>query len=89
MQLWTIQRDYEKEMDREINFKVRRSWLNKWFKENRKGQETNGNIEKDTYEFLQDFLNDYVLEDSIEVYQKAEREDAILEITPLEDWYAI
>ena len=89
MWLWAVQRNYEDEKDREINFRVRRSWLNKWFKKKRKGEETNGNIEKERYKFLQDFMDDYVLEDNIEVYLKAEEDNAILEIIPLGDWYAI
>lgn len=89
MWFWTVETDYENEREREIEFEVSEMWLNNWFNENRKGSETWGNIENTTYETLQDFLDDWILDDSVKMYTDAIEDNQVLGINPISDWYRI
>lgn len=81
--------DYKKLKMRDIQFKVSKSWFNKWFSNKRKGKETNGNIEKERYETMEDFLADWTLDDSNEMYNDAIKDNKVIEIRPISEWFDI
>ena len=61
----------------EANFEVPNDWFEKWFDKNCKGQPTNGNIDKDIYEVPEDFCNDYISDDTYDMYCDALLDDVI------------
>lgn len=60
-------------------FRVPREWAEKYFREHLEGSETNGFIDKEHYETLDDFLNDYILDEMNPVYEQAIKDGVILE----------
>jgi len=89
MWFWTVETDYEKDMERDIEFEVSESWFNNWFDKNRKGTETRGNIENEKYEIPQDFLDDWILDDSVEMYIDAIEDNEVLATRPISEWVSI
>lgn len=69
-----------------INFEVPVDWLRDWFDKNRKGEESNGNIEKDCYETLEDWLDDYILDEMDVLYCDALTDGVILNEEHVNDW---
>lgn len=84
-----IETDYKKWREREIQFKVPKSWFEKWFSNKRKGKETNGNIEKERYETSEDFLSDWILDDTYEMYNDAIKDNKVIEIRPISECFDI
>ena len=82
MWFWTVETDYENENERDIEFEVSESWFNN----NRKGSETRSNIENERYETPQDFLDDWILDDSYEMYINAMEDNAVLAKKSLSEW---
>lgn len=78
--LWLDTNDQNNwEEDVEFWFKVPIEWAEKWFVENYRGQDTNGNIVKEKYEELDDFMDDYIWDDSWKMYCQAVQDGVMLE----------
>lgn len=52
-------------------FTVSKDWAIEWFDKNCKGEKTHGNISEDTYKTLDDFNNDYIWDDTHDMYVAA------------------
>ena len=64
----------------DVYFEVPEDWFKKWFDKNCKGMPTNQNIEKPVYETPEDFCNDYIADDTNNMYG-----DAILDNVVIKD----
>lgn len=62
----------------DVYFEVPEDWFKKWFDKNCKGMPTNQNIEKTVYETPEDFCNDYIADDTNNMYGDAILDNVVI-----------